>query len=75
MNLLNFLKDAQPENGITLITKAMRKFITNPHVKRELSNIVGAELAKTLYSTARPEIDRVSAIIARAQVAPPYPHQ
>ncbi len=72
MNLLTFLKNAQPENGITVITKGMRKFITNPHAKRELSNIVGAELAKTLYSTAQPEIDRVSAIIARVQVAIDY---
>jgi len=72
MNVITFLESAKPKNEYTEVTREMRNFIGDKHAKRNLSKLLGSELAKTIYSIAQPEIDRVSAIISRVQVAIDY---
>ncbi|WP_427551944.1 hypothetical protein ACQE3D_25515 (plasmid) [Methylomonas sp. MS20] len=68
MNIIEFLKQAAPNNGITTISVEMMNFdLENSYLKKELAKMFGARIAMEIVEAARPEFERIRAIIARVQ--------
>lgn len=75
MNLITFLNRAKPQNDLTVIDAEMMAFDLNSRrIKKELASLFGSELAKQIFEAARPEFERIRAIIDRVKPGVEYAH-